>query len=750
VLFECLTGRRAFDGASMTDVLAAIVGGNIDWRVLPETTPAPLSSLLRRCLETDVRARLRDIGEARVQLEQIASGAGDGAASAEAEARAACRARDWRTAFSLLTAADVRGEVGPEGLELLAECARWAGHYEGLCDPLERAHAAYAARDDRRGAVRTALELCNVNIDANRNSTAEVWWKRADALIGGLPDCAEHALHAWFASRMSSWQGDVDGNERDAQRALDLARRHGDRSVEALATIELAHVATRRGENAAALELIDHATALALGGEAGLFASGLVFCNAIWACRCRGDWQRAQEWTDSATRWVKRHQVDYFPGMCRVHRAEVLRIRGDLAAAEAECEAATELAQRAAPGQASFPWAELGEVRRRRGNAPGAMAAFRRALELGWDPQPGLALLMLAQGDAASAHRAMERAFAEPRPTLLHEDRANMLCARARIALAAGRREIAVTAVEELAARAAHDGLPWDAAAAAHAAGVLALADGDAPAAIQHLTQARRAWAGLETPYELATTCALLGEALAADGDLASARLELEAARDAFARIGAEHDRQYAAERLAILDGGRTDTAPTSAADEATMRREGDVWALTFEGRTVRLQCTRGLDHLASLLAQPDVDLWAVDLAAPRDAAGCADAGDAGALLDTQARADYRRRARELERELAGIDAGTEPQRAERLRSELDALGSQLAAAVGLGGRPRKAGSAVERARQSVTKALRATLRRIAAEHPALGRHLQDAIRTGTACRFESNPRDPVTWCVQR
>jgi tetratricopeptide (TPR) repeat protein len=201
--------------------------------------------------------------------------------------------RKWRDAYELLDAADRRGELEPDALELLAECARWTGRIEDVFDPLERAHAAYAARGDRRAAVRTALALCLSNGDASRPSVATAWWRRADGLILDLPEGPEHALHAWFQAQTHAWSGQVDEQGECAERALALARRFGDRDVEALALVELAHVASTRGE-ASAAEKLDRAISLALGGEIGILSSGMVFCSSIWACRCRGDWQRAQ------------------------------------------------------------------------------------------------------------------------------------------------------------------------------------------------------------------------------------------------------------------------------------------------------------------------------------------------------------------------------------------------------------------------------------------------------------------------
>lgn len=677
----------------------------------------------------------------------------DPASETLARARVACDARDWAGAYEILAAAPDREELSPEALELLSECARWTGNAGDIVDPLERAHTKYVARDDRRGAVRTALALSQANGDASRPAVAAAWWKRADSLIALLPEGPEHALHAWFASESHAWSGDSDSQERYAERALDLARRYADRDVEALALINLAHVATLRGEPTA-IELLEQAVSLALGGEIGILASGTVFCNAIWASRCRGEWQRAEEWTESATRWVTRQGVDYFPAMCRVHRAEVLRIRGQLAAAEAECEAATRQVLNLLPSYAIFPWAELGEIRRRRGDHSGALAAFQKALELGWDPQPGLALLLLARGDSRSALRSLERVVLEPRPTWLREDRANLLAARVVVAVAAGESELAAKAVAELEELKSRNETDWNRAAAAYGRGILELAAGRADSAVEHLTRARRSWGRIDAPYELATTGLELGKALALEGDATGARIELEAAREVFARIGAEVDRKTCETELERLDAPSFAAAPSRPGSglqaevraSAAMRREGETWAITFRGRTIRLKHSRGLVYLATLLARPGTECWAVDLAGMNTTGG---AGDAGELIDGEARAAYRRRAEELEEELRELDPQTDPLRAEQIRMELDAIGTELAAAVGLGGRSRRAGSLVEKARQSVTKAIRSTVRRIDDAHPELGRYFEVTVKTGTACRFDPRLREPVEWSIE-
>jgi tetratricopeptide (TPR) repeat protein len=700
------------------------------------------------------------MAEARESSHRNGKAAG---ASATVRAREACDRREWPAAFALLVEADERQELDGEGLELLAECARWVERNDRLVDALERAHEIHVACDDPRGALRTALALCYANADACHQAVAASWWKRAEELISRVPDGPERGLHAWFLGRKLGDQGDLDGHEESARQALEIAHRFGDRNVEALALVDLAHVATARGQTSNAMDAIDRATSLALAGEIGVLESGLVFCNAIWSCRCRGDWGRAGEWTDSANRWVARQQVAYFPGLCRVHRSEVLRIRGELAAAERESLEATRLLTSAIPRWAMIAYVELGEVRRRKGDMPEAMTAFQRALELGWDPQPGLALLVLAQGDPVSAHKAIERVFRQPASTLLYEDRANLLRARVTIAIAAGALEIAEASVVELETLAEGDSTPWDSASSAQSRGELELARGRTEAAVEHLARARAVWAELDAPYELAVCREILGKALRSDGDHQGALLEFGAARRIFERIGATLNGERVAARLAAFGPGET-PAPEPhrlppGSEEAGLCREGDYWSISFEGRVLRMKDGRGLRYLAALLERPGKDQWAVDLAAgtgPCEAAResrtetTAVLGDAGELLDGEARAAYRRRLDDLEEELQEARAHGDPARVDRIRAEMDALGRQLAAAVGLGGRARRAGSTAERARQSVTKAIRGVIRKMTTEHPSLGRHLEAAVRTGTACRFEPDPSHPARWRVDR
>lgn len=665
------------------------------------------------------------------------------------EARRAAEAREWPRALELLREARGAGGLDGPDLELLAAAERWAGRPEGIVDALEEAHRVYARGDEPCGAARAALALAFAHSDAHETALAGAWLERAERILGEQPECAEHALLAWQKGRALGIAGRLDAHEEQARTALEIARRQGAAGYESLARLDLGHVALARGEPQG-LESVNRAVALVVAGDVGTLETGVVFCGAVWAYRSCGRWALAEQWSSTADRWNERERTGYFPGLCRVHRSEVLRARGRLAEAEEECLEAVRMLEASIPRWAAAAHAELGEVRRRRGELGGAMEGFRRALELGWDPQPGLSLLLLAQGDAEAAHHAIERLYAGEPPFWLLEDWANLLRARVAAAVAARREEVAEGAARELRERADRAEGAWERAYAAEAEGELTLYRGEAGAAVGSLMKAKRLWGEQETPYELAAACALLGRALAAQGDLRGAELELDAAHAGFGRIGAEFD----AERVRALQAELGDgTVAASAAPEpalapaaaaARMLREGDVWAVTYGGRTVRLRRTRGLDHLARLLASPERELAALVLAA--DSGAAVPGADTGAVLDREARAAYRARLGELEEELEEARELRDEGRQEAAAAELERLGRELSASVGLGGRARRGPSAAERARQSVTKAIRGAIRRLQGEHAALGRHLEASVRTGSFCRYA--PEHAVGWEV--
>ncbi|MGH2651935.1 MAG: adenylate/guanylate cyclase domain-containing protein, partial [Actinomycetota bacterium] len=303
------------------------------------------------------------------------------------------------------------------------------------------------------------------------------------------------------------------------------------------------------------LALVDEATAAAVGGGLDPFTTGIIYCMTISACRDLTDYRRAGEWTDAAERWCQRQGVAGFPGLCRVHRAEIMHLRGDWVDAEREARrACVELR----PYNLDFTargFYEIGEIRLRVGDLSGAEEAFLQSHELNWNPEPGLSLLRLAQGDVGAAHASIKRALADAEAPALN--RARRLPARVSIGLAAGDLEGAREAVTELGQIAETYATPALRAMAESAHGSLLLAERDPTGAAGRLRRAVEHWNDVGAPYEVARTRMALGEAYRADGDEKGAVLELQSARAAFERLGAAPDLR----RVDELLGGEGITA---------------------------------------------------------------------------------------------------------------------------------------------------------------------------------------------
>jgi hypothetical protein len=246
-------------------------------------------------------------------------------------------------------------------------------------------------------------------------------------------------------------------------------------------------------------------------------------------------------------------------------------------------------------------------------------------------------------------------------------------------------------------------------------------------------------------------------------GDVEQARALLQSGLLRAEEVGVPRLDERLARAAAMLP--EPDDAPaapehTHGPAHAVLAREGDVWRVAYEGRVLRVRDAKGMRHLALLLANPGVEFHAVDVAtaaeggaarAAESAEGLgvrAGTGDAGPALDSQAKAEYRSRLEDLRAEIEEAESFNDPERAAHAREEMDFIAHELSAAVGLGGRDRRAASAAERARVNVTRALRREIRRIADEDAGLGRELETTVRTGTFCAYEPDPRRPVAWEV--
>jgi class 3 adenylate cyclase len=510
------------------------------------------------------------------------------------EGRRAFADHRWQDAFELLCRADGGERLAADDLARLAEAARWSGNYDAMFNAFERAEAMYARAGERRRAARMALELTLEHFYRANDSAQMAWYSRAASLLGDDTDCAEYGLVLWAEARFLLDLGQIEEAAKMLARQLELARRIDATEVEALAILDLGHTNIIEGRIAEGLRQIDAANALVLGGGTALWATGLVYCSTIWACRNIGDWRRAREWTDTSTRWCERESVSHFPGLCRFHRAEVLRIRGHLDDAERDANAAIDQLLEANPRDAPWAYNELGEIRRRRGDLAGAALAFRKAIEGAFDPQPGLSLLRLDEGKPKVALRAITEAL-DDESWFGREGRSFLLPAQVTIAIAAGELDVAAGALAELETRATASGSDAFRASADCAAGELALARGDLEDAHRLLRRGVRGWHRVDAPFEAAQARVLLARTHRLLGDDDEAALELAAARDAFAAIGAALEAERADQLLEtpMLTGRAVRTFVFTDIVDSTRLVEllgDDAWEnlLAWHDRTLR------------------------------------------------------------------------------------------------------------------------------------------------------------------
>lgn len=672
-----------------------------------------------------------------------------GTAELEA-ARTALQRHAWREAFELFAGIDQ--DLTAEDLEGFAEAAWWTARLDTCIESRERAFELYRRNGNAQGAALTAIALTKDHFARREASIAMAWFRRAEKLLEG-DETSIAVGHLERTRSVMALEGDADYQtafER-AEAALAIAGKVGDRDLLAISLHDKGRALVGLGRVDEGSALMDEANLAAVAGELSPLWTAAVFCNTITMCEEIADYSRAGDWTEAAKRWCERQAIAGFPGMCRVYRSKILRVRGRWSEALIEAQKAADETATFNLSYAAAAFNQLGEVRLEMGDLQAAEDAFAKASELGLDPQPGLALLRLRQDKPEAAWMGLRRAL-DDRDSDIH--RAHLLLAAVEIALVIGDEDAARTFVEELQSTAEIYRTLALRSAAATAAGRLHLALGDIPRAISVLRLAVQLWRETDLPYEMAVARELLGRALHDGGDEDAAKLEMAAAGSVRDRLASDAGASAPPEAATVAP-----SIPPAIESTTTPRfkHEGEYWSIKYSGEPFLLRDSKGLHHLARLLARPGYEFHALDLAGPgaeriSSAAVAVDpdltvAGDdAGPMLDPQAKASYKARLDELREELEEAEAWADEGRITKARGEIEFLASELAAAVGLGGRDRKAASTAEKARVNVTRSIRSAIDRIAEQNAALGDHLAATVKTGTFCTYLTDPRNPITW----
>jgi DNA-binding CsgD family transcriptional regulator len=477
--------------------------------------------------------------------------------------------RAWGAAYEALS----RTAVEAEDVERLAWAAVLSGRHPESFEAFERLHQLLLDAGQTLRAARAALWLGLRLTSVGELARAGGWLARAQRLVEAEGrDCVEAGyLKIPQVFRLSA-AGDNAAARAAAAEAIAIGVRFEDRDLVALGRTFEGRALMRLGRLSEGLLLADEAMVAVTSGELSPLVTGLIYCTVIANCQFGYAVARAREWTAALDGWCRAQpQLVPFAGQCLIHRSEILQLGGAWTeAAEEARRASARLAPTTDP-EAGNAFYQEGELHRLSGELAQAERAYVLASERGRDPQPGLALLRVAQGRVDVAAAAMRRVLLSVTEPLR---RARFLPAHVEIALAAGDVEEARRAADELRAIAGGAEMDTLAAIASHAQGAVALAAGDAGAAIEPLRFAQEVWQRVGAPYLGARIRVLLARAFRALGDEDGSALELEAARKIFVQLGAAPD-------LAAL------AAPVGAAGAHGLSpRELEVLRLVAAGKT--------------------------------------------------------------------------------------------------------------------------------------------------------------------
>lgn len=461
---------------------------------------------------------------------------------AEVEAgREAYARRAWQEAFDALSHADEASALGAEDVELLAIAAFMLAREDETVRHLERAHHLELERGDNYRAIYCGIWACLILFTRGEIGPATGWLGRTQRLLEKEPDDRGQRGYLLIPRVFQQdAEGDFAAAADTAEQIRELGERGKDGDLFVLGLCSQGEMLMKDGRVREGLALLDEAMVAVMSSDLSPFVPGIVYCAVILACQAVYEAGRAREWTLALDRWAREQpQMVAFTGRCLVHRAEVFQLRGSWRDALDEATRAGEQFEQTSNPAAGLAHYRRAELFRLRGELDAAESAYRDASRFGWEPQPGLAQLRVAQGKLDAGAAAIRRAGAETSEPL---KRAALLPASVEIMLAAGDVEEARKACRELESIAERYESAMLRAMVAYAQGAVSLANGDPRAALVQLREAVETWKTLEAPYEVARTRVLVGKACRDLGDEDTATLELEAACAAFDELGAAPD----------------------------------------------------------------------------------------------------------------------------------------------------------------------------------------------------------------
>jgi DNA-binding CsgD family transcriptional regulator len=490
-------------------------------------------------------------------------------------ARECYRTRAWADAYQAFSRAEQLEPLSARDLELLATSAYLVGRDAEYLKALERAHLAYLEAEESLRSARCAFWIGLRLAFRGEMGQANGWFGRAQRLLAREGEAVEQGYLLLPVAEEHLGAGDCDAAYAAAEKAAGLGERFQETDLVAIARHQQGRARLQQRRLEEGLSLLDETMVLVVAGRLSPVVTGLMYCSVVDNCQRVYALGRAREWTTALAAWCdEQPEMVAFSGICRVHRAEILQLRGAWPEAISESRRARERALAVDPRVAAAASYELGELHRLQGDFAAAEDAYRQANQGGLEAQPGLALLRLAQGRADTAGAAIRRTL---KGTTEPCQRTRLLSAGVEILIAEGDVEEAGEACRELETLAKEFNTGALTAIAAQARGALELASGNAEGALHSLRLAMETWRQVEAPYLVASVRVMLGVAYRALGDSEGSDLELEAAKTVFEHMGAIPD-------LRRIDQIRRPAPATSA--HGLTARELEVLRLVATGMT--------------------------------------------------------------------------------------------------------------------------------------------------------------------
>lgn len=435
----------------------------------------------------------------------------------------------WNAAIAAKRSFAEIDAMAPEELQEWAQHAQCHGRNEPVIAPLEQAVASFISNGENRRAAWIATLLAQVRMDWRDFALASGWYNRARRLLKGEPVGREHGYLGFLGARFALMQSDLDAATELGRETYDTGIALKDANLQSLGLLCIGETKILQGSVREGLDALEEAGIAVAADGLSPWAGALVYCAVIYMCMTRSDWQGAGEWTEQFTRWGEDKGLTSYPGLCRMHRAEVLTVRGRLREAEEEIRLSHEIAGRNSPWVEGEIWRVQGETMLAQGDLTGARTAFAKALEAGWPTQLEVGLVHIAEGNPAAAVDTISRGLAENAYSCIIR-RGRALCALIIAASRAGNLDEARAAFAEVQKHPDLTSTPGLQNTVLTARAELAVAEGNRPEAIRLLREAIRTAMAMEATLAAAHSRCRLATLLAENGDHEFARLELQAA----------------------------------------------------------------------------------------------------------------------------------------------------------------------------------------------------------------------------